>query len=296
MKVAVIIVNWNAAADTRRCVASVEAWRLSEGVPAPRIWVVDNGSIDPGLEALRREHPGARVLVSSVNRGFAGGSNMGVVAALAEGYDAILLLNNDATLHADSLASMVATLTSSPMNGVVGPALWDGDRLLSVGGRDIARHAVTHNQPCILPASPVEVDHVSGTAVLIHRRVFDQVGLLDEDFFFGGELADLCRRARQRGLRSIADPCARAQHDLRRSSVIRERLHIYYVVRNRFLYIRKHRARRRRQLYLLWSLRGMQALALAVLRGQRHRARAIALGLVDGLSGRFGGQNERVLG
>lgn len=296
MKLGVIILNWNAAEDTKRCLLSVEAWGTSEDLPPPTIWVVDNGSIEPGLERVRDEHPEVRFLASSVNRGFAGGNNLGIIAALADGSDAILLLNNDATLHDEGVVSMMVTLSSDPGIGLVGPTLWDANRLLSVGGRDISRHAVTHIQPDTVPQGPVDVDHISGTAVVIHRRVFDQIGLLDEDYFFGGEMADLCHRARQQGFRCVTDSHARAQHDLQRSSATRETLHLYYVLRNRFLYIRKHHGRQRAWLCCLWSLRGARAFAVAVLRGEWRCARAIGLSLIDGLSGRFGGQNERVLG
>jgi len=296
MKLAVVILNWNAAADTRGCLATVASWASTAGVPAPTVWVVDNGSREPGIEKVRVEHPGVRWVMSPTNRGYAGGNNLGIEAALAEGCDAVLLLNNDATLDGDSVTSMTGVLSSSPKTGVVGPVLWHGDRLLSVGGRDIARYEVTHIQATTLPTGPMEVDHVSGTAALVDRSVFERVGLLDEDYFFGGEMADLCHRARQEGQRSVTDPRARADHDLGRSSALRETLHAYYILRNRFLYVRKHHPRQKAWLFGTWSLRGLRAVGAAALRGEWRRARALGLGLVDGLSGRFGGQNERVLG
>lgn len=94
----------------------------------------------------------------------------------------------------------------------------------------------------------------------------------------------------------MTEPRARAEHDLDRSAGDRRILHLYYVVRNRFLFVRKHYPRRRAWLYARWAGRaGVTALA-AFGRGDRRRARAAALGVADGLRGRFGGQNERVLG
>jgi GT2 family glycosyltransferase len=293
MKLAVVIINWNAAEDTERCLLSVEAWAPSEELPSPSIWVVDNGSAGSGIEGLRVRHPEVRFVLSPVNRGFAGGSNLGIAAALAEGSGAVLLLNNDASLRDGDVVSMLEILSSDAGVGVVGPITWDGNRLLSAGGRDIARSGPTHIRPSQPPSVPVEVDYVPGTAVLIRREVFDAVGLLDEDYFFGGEMADLCARARQLGFRSLIDPRARASHALERSSALRETLHAYYVLRNRFLYIRKHHFARRRALYGLWTVRGVYSFAAAAARGRLRRARAIALGLADGLRGRFGGPNDR---
>jgi GT2 family glycosyltransferase len=108
-------------------------------------------------------------------------------------------------------------------------------------------------------------------------------------------MADLCFRARRHGLRCVTDPAARCVHHLERSSPLRETLHVYYVLRNRFLYVRKHHPRQRVWLDGVWSCRAIYAAAAALVRGRPRRARAIALGLVHGLSGRFGGQNDRVL-
>jgi GT2 family glycosyltransferase len=139
------------------------------------------------------------------------------------------------------------------------------------------------------------VDYVPGTVALVRRQVFEAVGLLDEDYFFGGEMADLCHRARRHGLRSVTDPRARAVHDLDRSSRERRTLHLYYIVRNRFLFVRKHYPRRRAWLVPVWVGWATLTALVALGRGDSRRARAAALGVLDGVRGRFGGQNERVL-
>jgi len=295
MKLALVILNWNAAEDTAACLRSVRAWEAAGLLDRPALWVVDNGSRPPGIEPVRREFPEVHVVASPVNRGFAGGSNLGIEAALAGGSDAILLLNNDAAVDPSSVAAMLATLGSDPGIGVVGPTLWHRGRCVSAGGRDIARYGVTHLRLPEPPAALLEVDYVPGTVALVRRQVFEAVGLLDEDYFFGGEMADLCHRARLRGLRSVTDPGARAVHDLDRSSRERRTLHLYYIVRNRFLFVRKHYPRRRAWLYAVWTGRAALTAVAALGRGDPRRARAVALGVLDAVRGRFGGQNERVL-
>jgi GT2 family glycosyltransferase len=296
MNLAVLILNWNAVEDTDRCICGVQAWDAEPNVPQPTIWVVDNGSRKEGFERLRRAHPEVRFVCAGTNRGFAGGSNLGIQAALESGADAVLLLNNDAWLDGRCMATLLRVLASSPEIGVVGPSLWHGSSLIAAGGKDMARYSATHLRPNPLPSTVFDVDYVPGTAALVARRVFEVAGLLDEEYFFSGEMADLCLRARRRGFRCVADPTARAYHDLDRSAAIRERLHVYYVYRNRFLYIRKHYAGRKHWLYPLWVVRGAKAVLASLLCGNRRRARAIGLGLLDGVTGKFGGQNERVLG
>jgi GT2 family glycosyltransferase len=295
-KLSVVILNWNAAEETAACLRSVEAWSSTGLVDRPAIWVVDNASRPPGIAQIRREFADIRILASPMNRGFGGGNNLGIEAALGTGTEAVLLLNNDASVGAEGVATMLRTLTSDSAIGVVGPTIWHRGECVSAGGRDIARYAVTHLRPSAPPVTPVDVDYVPGTVALFRREVFEQVGLFDEDFFFGGEVADLCHRARLHGFRSVIDPGARAEHDLDRSLQMRQTLHVYYVVRNRFLYVRKHHARHRVRLYGRWILRGLLTGAAALSRGQWRRARSVTLGVLDGVRGRFGGQNARVLG
>jgi GT2 family glycosyltransferase len=295
MKLSVVVLNWNAAADTVACLRSVRAWAATGLVDPPAIWVVDNASRPPGIEPVRREFPDVHVVESSTNRGFGGGTNLGIEAALAGGADAVLLLNNDASVDAPGVAAMLATLGSDPAIGVVGPTIWHQGRCVSAGGRDIARHGVTHLRLREPPTALLDVDYVPGTTALVKRHVFEHVGLLDEAYFFGGEMADLCLRARRRGFRSVTEPRARALHDLDRSSRDRQVLHVYYIFRNRFLFVRKHYPGRRAWLYALWTGRAALTALAALGRGDRRRARAAVLGAADGLRGRFGGQNERVL-
>jgi GT2 family glycosyltransferase len=296
MKLAVVVLNWNAARDTASCLRSVQAWQGTGLVGPTAVWVVDNGSRPPGVGPILREFPDVHVIQSPTNRGFGGGSNLGIEAALGSGVDAVLLLNNDASVDAASVGAMLATLAADPCIGVVGPTVWHEGRCVSAGGRDIVRHGITHLRLHEPPSALLDVDYVPGTIALVRRQVFERVGLLDEAYFFGGEMADLCHRARLQGFRSVTEPRARAAHDLDRSARERQALHVYYILRNRFLFARKHHPRRRAWLYARWIGRaGVTALA-ALGRGDRRRARAAALGVADGLRGRFGGQNERVLG
>ena len=136
---------------------------------------------------------------------------------------------------------------------------------------------------------------VPGTAILVRAQVFRTVGLLDEDYFFASEIVDLCLLAVQHGYLSAINSRARAYHDLGRSSEFRSALHVYYIIRNRFLLIRKFHRKRKVWLVSFWALYSL-ALSLKLwLKKDKAAARAVRLGLVDGLQGRFGNQNARVL-
>lgn len=294
MELAVIILNWNAAADTLRCVGAVGGWKRLKAT----VWVVDNGSTDGSAELISRECPGARVIRNSANLGFAGGNNRAISEALAAGNAPILLLNNDAFIDEEDVIRLVDTLQTDARIGFVGPLLFDSahrERLLSAGGRDPARYHQSHILE-LKPGEPVRVvECVPGTVALVRSEVFRSVGLLDEAYFFASEVADLCMQAAQQGFVSAIDTRARAFHNLSRSSDLRASLHTYYIIRNRFLLVRKFHSNWKLLFYGFWTLYSL-ALSLKVQSGgQSATARAIRLGLRDGLRGRFGGQNERVL-
>lgn len=293
MELTVIILNWNAAADTIRCVRYVTAWQRLR----PTVVVVDNGSRDDSVQVIARECPSVRLICNATNQGFAGGNNRGIAEALATGDAPILLLNNDAFIEQQDVVRLLDTLRGDRRIGFIGPLLFDAaaqDRLLAAGGRSPVCHHHSHIL-ALTPGEPVRlVEYVPGTVLLARPEVFRTIGLLDEDYFFTMEVADLCLRAGRHGYTSAIDTRARAWHALGRSSALRQTLHTYYIIRNRFLFIRKFYPRSRVLFYAFWTLYSL-ALAVKVRLRQPATARAIWLGLRDGLRGRFGGQNERVL-
>ncbi|MBN1580736.1 MAG: glycosyltransferase family 2 protein [Anaerolineae bacterium] len=295
MELTVLILNWNAADDTVRCVQQIATWQQLH----PTILVVDNASSDGSREAITQACPDVKLLCNQVNGGFAGGNNLGIKHALASGSSApLLLLNNDAQIGERDAIRLLQSLHENSQIGLIGPLLYDAqhkDRLLSAGSRDPALHH--HSHIYHLPASGLIqiVECVPGTVILIRDQVFRTLGLLDEDYFFGSEIADLCLQARQHNILSAIDTRSKAFHHIERSLNFRSALYPYYIIRNRFLLIRKFHRKWRALLYAFWALYSL-ALACRVRIGrQRATARAIYFGLVDGLKGRFGGQNERIL-
>ena len=294
MELSIIILNWNAAIDTVRCVQAIAGWSRLE----PSIWVVDNASTDGSAQVVAAQCPQVQLICNTVNLGYAAGNNQGIIQALARGDAPVLMLNNDAVVAEEDIVALLETLQSNPRTGFVGPLLFNADQqdeLLAAGGQNIVCHLSSHlaNVPDDQPV--YFVDYVPGTVLLARAAALRRVGLLDPDYFFTGEIPDLCQRARQQGYLTAVNSRAKAFHTVGRSSGLRGTLYPYYIIRNRFLFIRKFYRYRRILFYGFW---GFYSLALSVklqVAGRLSTARAIRLGLKDGLQGRFGGQNERVL-
>jgi GT2 family glycosyltransferase len=79
-----------------------------------------------------------------------------------------------------------------------------------------------------------DVDAVSGCAMLIKRKVFERVGLFDENYFFGFEDIDFCLRARTAGFQS-AVVGALVEHEGQASIGRASPTRIYFATRNHLL-------------------------------------------------------------
>lgn len=291
MDVSIVILNWNGAEDTIACLRPLLDWQQVR----PFLIVVDNASDGDDVVQIRQSLPGVHLIENETNEGFSGGSNRGMEAALAQGDAPILLLNNDAVIDETAVLQLIQTLDDNPQIGMVVPQLFDEHgKLVAVGGKNPAFHMQTRVKT-FPNEDPVQVvETISGTAVLIRASLLRQVGLLDERFFFSTEMADLSLRARQHGFLCAVDRRAEASHTISRSAPLRNSLYVYYIVRNRLLFLRNH-YRWRLDLRAFW-LAYTLALALKLrLDGEPVTARAVWLALLDGVNGRFNGQNERVL-
>ncbi|MEM7352877.1 MAG: glycosyltransferase family 2 protein [Acidobacteriota bacterium] len=294
MQLNVVILNWNARRDTIDCLRRIAGWKRIEA----RVCVVDNGSMPDESPAIAEACPQVRLVRSDENLGFAGGTNLGIRTLLRESGAPFLLLNNDVVADEGAIEQLAQTLEAEPECALVGPLIYTADEpptLLSAGSRSPVLHR-DHSikQP---PEGPgvYDAEFVSGAAVVIRATVLQEIGLLNEAYFFGLELADFCRRAQAVGHRCLVNRAARVAHDIDRASVYRETLYVYYVVRNRLLYARRFFRFSWPLLLLGWSLYGLQQAGRLWLKQRRGTATAIALGVRDGVRGRFGNQNEAVL-
>ncbi len=200
----VVLVNWNNAADTIRCLRSLRTLRSSK----PEIIVVDNGSMDDSLIQIRKvsmyEDLPVTVLEAGENLGFGGGCNIGIRHALAHGADFVWLLNTDAVIHPDALSALVKTMKSDPHIGAVGSVIYDLERPARIqtwgGGQVHLRIGVTHHHH--QSVAPKRLHYLTACSLLLRSEALAQVGLFDaETFFMYWEDADLCLRMREAGWR-----------------------------------------------------------------------------------------------
>jgi GT2 family glycosyltransferase len=299
MNLAVVLVNWRNERDTAARARALKGW----GTLAPHLLVIDNESTQASRAVLSKALAQDELICSVENLGYGGGNNRGIERALAAGAKYILLLNSDADIAEGAVGRMIDRLEANPKISILGPVIREtrgGVGQLLIGGRDIARYRSTrirarsHDLPGI-PGYPLhEVAYVSGTIFLARSELFAEIGLLDEQYFFSGEIADFCKRAGDRGHGACVDLEIDARHNVD-AAPSRETLHSYYALRNRMLYVRKHCAEGTLRYFSWWAMVGALQIANALVRGSVGKARALGLALADGYAGRFGNQNARVM-
>ena len=288
----ILILNWNNAPATLRCLDMISGWNRLK----VEVIVVDNSSSDEDLALLGQAGTGFRLLQNNSNLGYAGGINVGISLALKEGFPFIMLLNSDAVIGEQCVSKQMECLSGSSDLGVIGPLCVEHGTIYS-GGRNIGVYSNTR-----IPYDPADtgsillpVDYVPGTALIARREAFEKIGLLDEEYFFSGEIADFCKRLHSSGLQCAVYCGCQATHTPDRNSAIRETIYNYYTLRNRFLFVRRHFHYSRGIFFIRWIAGGFVQIILALIRNRGRRARALWLGLRDGVSGRFGDRNDLFL-
>jgi GT2 family glycosyltransferase len=185
-------VNWNGWRDTLDCLASLR----EQDYGNLQIIVVDNGSTDDSVERIRSAFPGAKLIETGRNIGYASGCNVGLRAALEGNAEFVWLLNNDTLGPPDTVRKLVRRAMASPDAGLVGTVLFYAHEPAKVqawgGGKILPWIAYTAHFD-----APTEFGrncYTTFASVLARRKMLEEVGLLYEGFFMYYDDSDLCLR------------------------------------------------------------------------------------------------------
>ncbi|GAB4123715.1 MAG: hypothetical protein Fur005_37590 [Roseiflexaceae bacterium] len=151
---------------------------------------VDNASSD-GTLAFLQQQPQLRVIANTVNQGFGRAANQG--AAIANG-DVLIFLNPDVWFTPEWLQQLQQTLMREEQAAIICPATLLADTPIP-------------------PAVQFVRDRVPGSAMLVRREAWQQLGGFDPQIFLYWEDTDLCWRAWLAGYRVIADHAAIVYHE-----------------------------------------------------------------------------------
>ncbi|MBV9213716.1 MAG: glycosyltransferase family 2 protein [Actinobacteria bacterium] len=214
-RISAIVVNYRRAEMTLACLRALDAaLRQVEG--GAEIVVVDNGSGDGSPAMLREGAPEAQVVELPENLGFPAGASEGIRRSTGEW---VFLVNNDVIVDERAAVELLAAGEQSPEIGSVAAQMRfaSDPGVINSAGIGVDRLGVAFDRLLGAPVThsesePVAVFGACGGAALHRRRMLDEVGGMDESFFFALDDADLAWRARMRGWRCVYAPGAVVHH------------------------------------------------------------------------------------
>lgn len=187
----------------------------------------------------------AFLIKNKVNHGFAKGSNIGIKFALNLNPDYVLLLNNDTVVEKNFLSRLIEEAEKNQDIGIIGPVNYFYDKPDEIqflsATINFNRGTITlHLDKNLLSQGLVETDYVQGSCFMIRTEVIYSIGLLNSAYFCYWEETDYCVRARRAGFRVVCCTSSSIWHKIGRSSLNMPGFTVYYLTRNKFLFMRAH--------------------------------------------------------
>jgi GT2 family glycosyltransferase len=223
--VSVLIVSWNARHYLEMCLNSI-----ADAAPTcvKEVIVVDNASDDGSAELVEQSFPQHKLIRAGANLGFARANNLAMAQATGKWF---ALVNSDALVHPGCLEALVLHLESHPRVGLVGPRVIGGDGKLQrtcrklPGAWNTLCRALSldrllpysnvfggYEVPASMHERPHQAQVLSGCFCVARRSAVEDVGGLDDSYFFYGEDIDWCKRFADAGWALAFLPQATATH------------------------------------------------------------------------------------
>ncbi len=242
-----VVLSWNGREDTLGCLASLE--HVQSGL---RVICVDNGSTDGSAQAVAKRFPDVELIEAGTNLGYAGGCNLGIRRALADGADWVMLVNNDATVAPDVVSGFEQAIARRPRAGILAGKVYFADRPATIwfAGQRVSMLTGYSGRPRGYGradgpeyAEIVETGRAVGALMAVSRPALDAAGLFDEALFAYVEDVDLALRVRGAGFDVVLAPGARAWHRISASTggEAASTHTLYYGVRNTIVVLERRR-------------------------------------------------------
>lgn len=220
----IVIVNWNTKTLTSECLRSIfENYHSKDW----NVVVVDNASSDGSVELISSLFPQVELVKNTQNRGFAAANNQVLSRRDSKFY---LLLNSDTYVIGDAIKSSLDFINAKSEVGAfsckvlnedmtyqqtcfnyptISSRLHDAFKFRNVFGKKHVSKEMLDNWD---RNSEREVEVITGCYLLVSQEVIDDVGILDEDFFFFGEETDWCFRIKSKGWKLVFSPVGEIVH------------------------------------------------------------------------------------
>lgn len=228
-----IIVTYNGEKYIEDCIDSLQNQTCKTD-----ILVVDNASADHTCELIEGKYPQVKLLSLGYNSGFAHANNVGIQYALEQGYEYVLLINEDTV--ADCILVQELLKYADCRTAVIPKIYMNGSKTkvwYAAGKLDFEKCRAINCQDNLIDRL-TEVTFMTGCCMFIHTEVFREVGLFDENYFMYYEDTDLSLRMYKHKIKMIYVPDTYVWHRLQGKN--EKPYYAYYMIRNKLYFINKH--------------------------------------------------------
>jgi len=207
----VILVNWNTRDLLLQSVFEIK--RETEKISV-EIIVVDNASTDDSVKAVKALYRDVIVIENRENKGFAYANNQGYKRSNGQ---YICYMNTDVELSAGCFEKMYNFMEENRKIAMAGPKVYNSDGTVQktcwrfetpkrMFAQVIYLHYLMPSIVTFKTDSVKTVDFMAGCFWFTRRGALEDVGLLDEQFFFYGEDKDWCFRCHKKGWNIVINP------------------------------------------------------------------------------------------
>ncbi len=250
MDISIIIVNWNTRELLLKCLLSV--FETAKGISF-EIWLVDNASSDGSAEAAKAGFPNIQVIENKNNLGFAAANNR-AFRCMKGRY--ALLLNTDTLLTPGAIKKLYDFMENRPNVGMACGQLLnpDGSKQNSMANFPSLLSLLCNETilrifiPGKFPSkrreyqAPIEIESCIGACMMVRKEAMDEIGFLDEKYFFFFEETDWAYRMKEAGWKVYFVPEAHIYHAQGKSVGGSAEARIMFY-RSRYIFFRKWRPR-----------------------------------------------------
>ena len=241
-KVAILLVLYNDAHYLPGLVKSIKQ-QTYQNVD---VYAIETSRTGESITKLIELYPKAKTFPYQGNLGFAAGNNFLARRAYEDGADYLFVLNTDMELSSNTLEVFLSYFKKDQKIGVVSSTLMKGDtNILQLFGAKA--NFKTQKKEFIYPNKNIneinlpeelEVDYVNGGSAFLSRKVYEMVGLFNEDFFMYNDEIEIAYKTRKAGFKTIVTSKTLIKHHHNWVSEKKgtHSLMSYYRMRNRYLY------------------------------------------------------------
>jgi len=209
------VLNWNGRDLTLDCLSSLEKITY----PNVKVYIIDNGSSDNSVTAIRNQFPDYEIIGLPENYGFARGNNAGF-ELVKQKADYTIFLNNDTIVDPNFVEPLINAMESNSTVKQSTPKIFYADNLdyIWFGGGKVSlwagwiRHLGIRQKDSMQFSFNRNVDYATGCCVCMRTVDFESIGMFDESFLMYGEDVDLSLRFRKQGGQILFVPESKIWH------------------------------------------------------------------------------------